>query len=113
MAYELEANNNYALGAPLITTLIVKFYTSEKSMLDAFRAHDVDNINGISPDAAADLKKQGATIKEGALPRIFAVYFNQSSNKALSQLEVRQAFNMSIDRTYIIKSVLNGFGSPT
>ncbi|MES2436648.1 MAG: peptide ABC transporter substrate-binding protein [Patescibacteria group bacterium] len=111
MAYDLEAFDRYVRGTPYIKTLVVKFYTSEKSMIDAFKAGDVDNINSISPDVAADLKVAGKTVTTGSLPRVFAVFFNQEANKALAELEVRQALNMSIDRDAIINSTLHGFGT--
>ena len=46
------------------------------------------------------------------LPRYFAVFFNQSKSKALSDKVVRQALNYATDKKQIIEDVLDGEGQP-
>jgi peptide/nickel transport system substrate-binding protein len=43
---------------------------------------------------------------------VFGVFFNQTDNAALQELEVRRALDMSVNRDYIISTVLRGFGTP-
>jgi peptide/nickel transport system substrate-binding protein len=112
LSYELASNDEFVLGKPYIKRVQVKFYTSEKNLVEAYQAGDIDDINSISPLMAEELKNKGANIKTATLPRIFAIFFNQNNNKALTFKEVRQALSMSVDRNQIIDSVLGGFGLP-
>jgi peptide/nickel transport system substrate-binding protein len=111
-AYILEPSKNHYLGIPFIKSIVFKFYSTEKSAVEAYEVGEVNAINSISPENAAALKLQGAAVIESALPRVFAVFFNQNINKALAYKEVREALSLSIDRQAIINTTLNGFGSP-
>ncbi len=46
------------------------------------------------------------------LPRIFAVFVNQSQAPIFTHKEVREALSLSAPRTSIVESVLNGYGTP-
>lgn len=108
----LERFNSFILGEPYIKNIVITFYTSEKNLVMAYERGDIKSINSISPDHAIELQKRGAKLIQASLPRIFAVFFNQSNNVALAQKEVRDALNMSVDRSYIIQTTLQGFAAP-
>ncbi len=111
-SYILVPFTHYLHGVPKISKLILSFYANEKNLVEAYRAHDIDSMNSIAPETAYELQNAGSTIIQAALPRTFAVFFNQESNRALAQKEVRQALNMSVDRALIVNSVFQGFASP-
>jgi peptide/nickel transport system substrate-binding protein len=108
----LDAFNEYYLTKPYIKTVVFKFYNSEKNVIESYENGDINALSSISPDNATILQQSKARILQASLPRVFAVFFNQSNNPALSAKEVRQALNQAVDRTEIINSVLQGFGSP-
>lgn len=111
-SYELSSNGSYTSGKPLIDSVIFKFYPNEKALETAYQSGDVDSVNSISPDVAVELQKSGGTMYTASLPRVFGVFFNQSQNPILALPEVRQALDMSVDRDYIVNTVLHGFGTP-
>lgn len=111
--YELSAFDNYSTGKAYINTLIINFYKDEKSLIDAYNNKDIESMNSISPEEIDGLNMQkNSTINTSPLPRVFAVFFNQSQNDVLGYKEVRQALNMSVDRQGIVNDVLLGYGKP-
>lgn len=112
LSYELSSNGSYTSGKPLIDTIVFKFYPTEKNLETAYLAGEIDSVNSVSPDVAKQLEKSGGTIYTASLPRVFGIFFNQSQNPILALPEVRQALDMSVDRDYIVSTVLQGFGAP-
>ncbi len=111
-SYDLVPFAHYALGEPYISHFVVHFYKNDADALDAYKRGRIDGLGGISPDAAAILKKSGDYIVSTPLPRVFAVFFNQSVAPVLVHKEVRQALNISINRNELIKEVLKDWGTP-
>ncbi len=111
--YELEPFSKYALGKPFIDKLIINFYRDEKSLIDAYNNGDIEAMNSISPEKISSVKKQSdAEIKTSPLPRVFMMFFNQNQSEVLANKEVRQAFDMAVDRQKIVDDVLYGYGTP-
>ena len=109
--YELIAFNQYALNRPFIDKIIIKFYLDEESLIDGYNKKEIESINSISPEKISDIKIQkDSTINTSALPRIFAIFFNQNQSDILSNKEVRKALDIAIDRENIVKEVLYGYG---
>jgi peptide/nickel transport system substrate-binding protein len=109
--YELIAFNQYALNRPFIDKIIIKFYLDEESLIDGYNKKEIESINSISPEKISDIKIQkDSTINTSALPRIFAIFFNQNQSEILSNKEVRKALDIAIDRENIVKEVLYGYG---
>ncbi len=108
----LERYTSFSLGTPLIKKVVIRFYTTEKNLVEAYQNGSIQSLNSISPNTAIELKRQGATISQSELPRTFALFFNQTSTIVLAQKEVRQALTLAVDRTYITNTILQGFASP-
>ncbi len=108
--YTLHAFKKYSLGRPYIDTLVLKFYTNEKNLLDGFENGDVESINSISPQNVALLSTSNARTITQPLPRVFGVFFNQNENPVLVNKEVRLALDRVIDKNQIIQEVLVGYG---
>lgn len=112
LSYTLDSNSEFYLGKPYIKNVVFKFYNSEKSLIENYVRGDVKSVSGISPDNAMLLKNEKTRILQTPLPRVFAVFFNQVTNKVLAYKEVRQALSLAVNRQGIVTSVLQGFGTP-
>lgn len=110
-AYQLSAFKKYILGEPYISTLNIKFYPNEKSLIGAYGNGDIDSMNGILPLEAQELKDQGARVETVALPRVFGVFFNQNNIPAFVDVHVRKALDLAIPKEEIVKNVLLGYGT--
>ncbi|MEI6553630.1 MAG: ABC transporter substrate-binding protein, partial [bacterium] len=116
-SYTLESFSDYADGKPLIENFVVKFYKNEDDAINAYNKGDIDGLGGITPATAIKAKiKNISNDKEHAvkttLPRLFAVFFNQSQAPVLLNKEVRQALDTAINKNALIDKVFNGFATP-
>jgi len=116
-SYTLEAFSNYTEGKPLIKNLVINFYKNEDDAINAWNKGEIDGLGGITPATAIKASiKNISSDKEHAiqatLPRLFAVFFNQSQAPVLLNKEVRLALNTAIDRNTLIKNVFDGFATP-
>jgi len=71
-------------------------------------------VKGINNVSAANLNKivdaDKKQVKRLSIPRYYAVFFNQTQSKALSDKAVRLALSYSIDKDKLIQDVLKGEG---
>lgn len=112
ISYTLSTFKKFALGAPYINKITLRFYGNEQELINALQSGEVDNINAIMPEEARNLKNRGVQIKVYPLPRVYGIFFNQSSAAVLTDLAVRQALDAGLDRSRIVNSVLYGYGTP-
>ena len=115
-SYTLEAFSNYAEGRPLIKNFVVKFYKNEDDAMNAFNGRSIDGLGGITPSSAIranikDIYNNKDQVIQSTLPRLFALFFNQSQAPVLLNKEVRKALNTAVDRKDLIKQVFNGFAT--
>lgn len=111
--YELKPFRDFALGKPHISSLIIKFYPNEERLLRAFERREISAANALQADALKQLRSSGAPFRtaELALPRVFAVFFNQNHQPLFARKEVREALTAGIDRERIVTEVLSGYGT--
>ncbi len=112
ISYTLSSFKKFALGQPYIDSITLKFYGNESELIDALQSGDVSNINAIMPEEAKSLRDRGIHIRQYPLPRVYGVFFNQSSAPVLTELAVREALDAAVDRTRIVNTVLYGYGTP-
>lgn len=110
ISYHLTSFRNYTLGEPFLKNVILRFYTNENELIEAFERGVVESVSSISPEKASDLIEKGALVKTNVLPRIFGVFLNQNESSIFTQKEVRRALDMSLDKERIVEEVLLGFG---
>ncbi|MEK7558301.1 MAG: ABC transporter substrate-binding protein [Patescibacteria group bacterium] len=108
--YELRAFSKYALGKPFIDKIVFHFYSSEGELITAFDNGIVSNINSIEAKGASVLKESGYRIERAPLPRVFAVFFNQSQNQIFTDKAVKKALAKAVDKERIVNEVLYGYG---
>lgn len=110
VSYILKSFNSFALGKPRIDTIKFVFFRSEEALTQAIKAGSVGAINSISPENAGKLAKDGFRIERTPLPRVLAVFFNQSEQPVFADIAVRKALSLVIDKNAIIDSALSGYG---
>ncbi len=106
--YELNAFDNFAGGAPKISSLTLRFYPNDKELFSAYQLGQIDSLSAISPALAKNLTN--ANIVKIPLPRLFAVFLNQNQASVLANKEVREALNLATDKQALIDETLFGFG---
>ncbi len=109
-SYKLEAFSKYTLGAPFLSSIVLKFYQSEQALADALKNGDVDAASGLSPAMLADIP--GKNIERSSLNRVFGVFFNQNQSEVLRDHDVREALADSVDQNKLVEQVLGGYGTP-
>lgn len=107
---ELEKNKNFYLKEPYISNLVFRFYQSETAAVQAFNKRQVDGLNFISAGQKSKIVRRDINVYQIGLPRYFAVFFNQTQSKALSDKTVRLALSYATDKKEIIEKVLSGNG---
>lgn len=108
--YNLVPFGEYPLGSPYISHLIIKTFSNEKSMIEAYQKGDIQSMYDVSPQVAQSVLRSDSKIYTAPLPRVFGVFFNQSEAPVLANKEVRQALQLATDRQAIINNVLGGYG---
>lgn len=108
---ELVAFDKYTGSEAYIDKITFDFYDSEQSAINAFNNGDVQGISSVSAQKLDTLQGTNFVIHHLHLPRYFALFFNQSRSKALSDQKVRQALNYATDKKSILQNILKGNGT--
>ena len=109
--YRLTPFENVSSKAPFIKNLAFRFYPSEMALIEAFNTGEIESISGISPERIPELQTDSSRIISSPLPRVFAVFFNQSQSKVFLNKEVRQALNLASPREKIVEKILGGYAT--
>lgn len=111
LTLQLAANKNYYDGSPYIARIMFNFYPDNEQLIAAYNKKEVMGMASVPPENIGDIKNAKSTnIHELAIPRYFAVFFNQTKNAALADDSVRSALNLSANRGGIIEKILYGKG---
>lgn len=111
--YVLERNIDFALGAPLLDTIYVQVFDSEEAVANALQNGQITSASSLSAEYAHVFIEGGnLEARRSPLPRAFGLFLNQNKVKALQDIKVREALNMSLDRALITYETFYGFGTP-
>ncbi len=110
-SYVLSPNKKFSLEKPYISNLILKFYPSEKKLIEAYGNGEIDSLGGVSSQNVLKIKREETNLKFLLLPRVFAVFFNQNNAQILASKNLRQALDLAIDKKKIVEDVLQNSGS--
>lgn len=113
MVIKLKASKKYYLAGPYIKDLIFKFYSDEEKALAALRKAEIFGLSYLSPKNQPTLVgsfRNSLDIQAVKMPRYFALFFNQTMRKALSDKNVRLALAHAIDKEKLIADVFFDFG---
>jgi ABC-type dipeptide transport system, periplasmic component len=107
--YTLTANKNYYGKKPFIKDIIFKFYGSVQEAVSALNDNSIDGLGNLTPSDRGNLiAKNSLNFNQLALPRLKAVFFNQSKNPLLKDVKVRQALSFATPKQQIIDQAENG-----
>lgn len=109
--YKLVPAGQNLSGPPFVQNLVFRFYVNEQDLLEAFNEGAVESISGISPEKALELDEVDARVLTSPLPRVFAVFFNQTQAPVLANFEVRRALDISSPKEEIVENILGGFAT--
>lgn len=110
-AYELKPFESMANEQAKINITILFFDTTD-DLVHALRTGAVQSAAALSPADAQELARAGYRIITAPLPRIFAVFVNQSQAPIFTHKEVREALSLVAPRRSIVETILNGYGTP-
>jgi len=108
--YDLVAFKRYARGEPHITNLRIIFFGNNNELSQAYASGQIDQMHSIEPTQANELEIVGAQIRQSVLPRAFAGYFNQTQQPIFTNIAVRKALSIAVDKDEILNTVLLGYG---
>ncbi len=106
----LTAFKDYAGGKPLISQIVFKYYPDSASAFKAYQDGMAQGVSQITPDVLpAALAQPDLSLYTSRLPEMSMVLLNQNdeSVKFFQEVDIRKALYMAIDRTAIIKQVLD------
>ncbi len=109
VSYTLKASNIKKAPNTLIETIVIHFYSSEATLLSAYKNGTIDALGGIDPKDAVTLEGS-AHISYHPLPRVFGLFFNQNTTKIFTESAVRKAISFGINKSEIVENVLHGYG---
>lgn len=111
--YRLTLNNDYYGDKPYIKNIIFKFFPDPAELVAAFNDGQIDGLSYLPLEQKKDLLAQNSLVfHELGRPQINAIFLNPANQKALSNLKVRQALAMAINKDAIISNVLSGAAFP-
>ena len=91
-----------------IKKLILKFYSTEDSLVNAFKSRQIDGLSYVSPKNLEKLNND-LNIYKLKINRYFAIFLNLELDK-FKDLKTRQFIANAISKKEIINQVLNGHG---
>ena len=111
--YTLKRNSDFAISAPKLETITVRVFDSEESVANALLNKEIVNASSLSAEYAHLFIEGGhLEARRAPLPRTYGLFLNQNKVKALQDIEVRKALNVSLDRALITYETFYGFGTP-
>jgi len=109
---ELERNPDYWDDRyPLLDRLIFRELPEASTRVNALMAGEVGQIAVVPPDQIKPLEAAGYTIAKGPTPHSWFVNFNHSE-PPFSDVRVRRAVNLAIDREGMAETLLQGSSLP-
>ncbi len=111
--YTLSASTDYHGGTPKIETITLSFFSSEQSLIDAFREGRVESVVGVDYALIPEfqLTEKLSHIERMPLPRTYAVFINQNKSAALRDPAARKALDSALDRKALIDTTLGGYAN--
>lgn len=107
----VERNENYWGQKAGVAKMTARFYPDPNARRLALEAGDVDVIYQVPPSDVKGLKSKGFNIQNSAVGAYEAMYANihgTGERDILSDINVRKAVAMSIDRKQLIDGILEG-----
>lgn len=106
-AYVLKYFKKFTLQKPYIDKIIMELYPNEETLLSAYQKKSFDILGNIRPyEITKDNTKYTLTTP---LPRMFGLFFNETSNPIFKDTVVKNAINQIINKQEIVQSVFQEY----
>ncbi|PIR85348.1 hypothetical protein COU15_01270 [Candidatus Kaiserbacteria bacterium CG10_big_fil_rev_8_21_14_0_10_45_20] len=105
--YHLRAFNG-AGRHPFITSFVLKFYSNESLLTEAYESGEVHAAHSIIPQAST----RNSEVHSAIFGRVFGVFFNQNQQEIFADSTVRRALDVALDKKDIVSKVVSGYGVP-
>jgi len=105
-----ERNKNYFAQTSYLNEIIFRFFETEEELATTAQKGQVQSLSISNPDFLKSLENKGFNHYHISLPRYFAVFINQKNSPILSQLKVREALNLALDRQEFLQEIIAGAG---
>ena len=113
----LAKNPGYYTTPPYVDAVGLTVYQNADAMLAALKGGQLDSADTVPPTLAKQWSEDpNFTLQVGASSFTYDIPINSNQKKKdhreLLDLKVRNALDLAVDRTQIIDTVLNGYGTP-
>ena len=113
----LAKNPGYYTTPPYVDAVGLTVYQNADAMLAALKGGQLDSADTVPPTLAKQWSEDpNFTLRVGASSFTYDIPINSNQKKKdhreLLDLKVRNALDLAVDRTQIIDTVLNGYGTP-
>jgi len=105
---EFQANPNYFLGRPKITTIIVHFIPDENTMVNQMRTHELDWFFSASEISYNELKTLTDVRNVISIQNSYRGMLINTESPLVRDRRVRQAIAYAIDKEAIVRKVTYG-----
>ncbi|PVE98224.1 ABC transporter substrate-binding protein [Microbacterium sp. TPD7012] len=103
----MEKNEDYWGDEPYLDEIVFELYPDENTLLAAVQQGSVQAASFIDGSLAQQAESSGFTLGDAAFRQNLAVYVNPESGP-LSDVNVRRAFSLALDRQAIVDTALLG-----
>lgn len=110
--YDLRLAEDYEDQAN-IKRVIIRYYQNEDSVLNALNNGEINATAVLNEKHLSSIDRSQFNFTSEPLPRIFSIFYNQNRSVVLRDKAVRDALDISIDRTELVKRAVDGYGRPT
>jgi len=110
---ELEANPDYFEGAPELDGVIFRFIHEDSTRLAELQSGSIDILNNVAYSAIPTIEADdNLKIVSVPGPTIYSLAFKSVEPALTSDVNVRRALNMAVDKQALIDAFLGGRGTP-
>jgi len=110
--YLVERFADYYQTGPFLNQITFKFFSSLDEAQGALKDGNVDGLGFLASSLSNFSPDNSQTVYQLDLPQYTALFFNQGSNSALADKNVRQALSYATSREQIIAAAFSGSAEP-
>lgn len=108
-AYTLVRNENHHGNKPNLEKVTFKFYPTSQDVLSAAQSKEILGVNFVAK-RNIELLPKNFNIESLRLPQYTALFFNETKNQLLKDIQLRKALAHAINKTELVKQALNEDG---
>lgn len=111
--YRLKRFEQYYRSVPYIEEFVFQFfaqYDGDLGAIQALRQQAVDGLHFVPNDLIEKATRNHIQLHTLQLPQYTALFFNQDRQRALEDLDTRQALAFALDKERILRETLRGEG---